>query len=401
MSEDQRQAYSSWRSVIQPQKEPLLNKARQLIGAEQVNPYTLFALGPDVSHWTPKNTDYSGVDFAILKIGGSENAPVYGNPYIDDTFNFWMDYFYNLPNPQGGVGVPIIVYYMQNPRVYLDNQMTMKNVEQCDEHTHPVLSDVKDEGILKALHNGSAWKPIYGFFYDYEEASYWTQGDPIGDVWQNFMIDDLTNRFRGKIKANEKPYPFPKIFQGLYSRLSFMTEHYGGAKNPSNLWDWLHRHPELETWPSNYPRKIPNLSVSEIRKSWLPQANWVPYLLAEEDDPKNPLRRLPWSFWQFSGEPDWNLYNGTPQELYSWLGFTPRAHVDNPVFTKGSLDRGTGVNVRYTPQVTLTNILGTMKAGSVVDVYGTKTVGNQLWIQINRDLWMCAKNGSQILITLS
>lgn len=397
--QQQETAYREWRTKIEPQPVPGKGRGLALATTEAVNPYSLMALGPDVSHWTPKSTDYSGCDFLIAKLGGSENAPQYGNPYSDDTLNYWAQVAYDLPNPQGGYGVPLIVYFMQNPRVYLDNQMTEPNLRQCSETTHPVFSEV-----LKAWHAGAAWKQIKEWFFDYEEASYWIQPPTDGDYWQRLFTDELRERFLHKFKANEAPYPFPKIPIGFYSRRSFMDLHYDGGKNPYSMWDYLHQHPEFSTWPANYPRKIPNVSVAEIRANWLPLASWVPYLLAEEDDPNHPLRELPWTYWQFSGEPDWNVFNGTPAELYKRLGFTPRSATTPPDPTPipvptvkyfATINKGiTDLHLRSAPNTTAPILVHGFNPGVRFPVETIKVDGAITWAGLGEFAWFAVKQGT-------
>jgi hypothetical protein len=390
-----KQLYQSWRNVIEPQPDPIQNKIRRLLGAD-VNPYSLMALGPDVSHWTPKDYNIEGSDFIVIKMGGSENAHEYGNPYTDDTFNYWIQKAWDTPNRHGGMGIPALSYWMQNPRVYLEGQMTEENLRQCTEETHPVFKE-----ILQAWHAGADWKYIYEWFLDYEEASKWGKTD---DYWQRFYDIELRDRFIHKMRANEQPYPFRQTKLGMYSRRTFMQDNFHPGphgENDFSIWSWLHNQPDFSTWCANYPRKIPNVSADEVRKNWLPLSNWVPYLIAEEDDPLNPKREKPWHYWQFSGEPDWSVYNGTPAELYARLGFTPRAIVVPPTDFKVGTLGSNGVRVRYTTSAaSLTNVLGILPAGSVVDIYETKEVGADLWVRINRGLWMCARQGTTKLITL-
>jgi hypothetical protein len=289
---------------------------------------------------------------------------------------------------------------MDNPRVYLEGQMTELNLRQCSEQTHPILSLV-----LPALHNGASWKyQIYGWYFDIEEASYWmSQGYTIDEYWQRLFEDELRDRWIHKIRADEQPYPFPKMHLGTYSRRSFLLQHFNpGAhgENDYSIMSYIRDHPDMKTWPANYPQKVPNVSCAEIRAKWLPRKEWVPYKLFDEVDELHPTHAKPWDIWQFNGEPDLNLWNGTPKEMYAEIGFTPRPATPPPavIFTKGTLGVD-GVKVRFGPGTTY-GILGILPAGSVIDVYEVKYSGSDVWVRINRGLWMCAKLGAQVLITL-
>lgn len=281
-----------------------------------INPYSLYALGKDISHYddlTVTDPRLVGVDFLIVKMGGSENNPrtPMGNPYIDDKFNRYVQLAYDLPNPQGGFGVPLIVYWMDGVRVYPDIGAVERNVHEYTEENHPVLSL-----MLQAWHAGAAWKQIKELFFDYEEPCYWMDAPyKIEEYWVKLFHEDLRDRFLHKMRNNPvgEKFPFPEIKLGLYSRRSFMDAH---ANSPYSMQIWLAQHPELSTWAANYPRRIPNTaSVAEVRKSWLPLESWKPYSLREDGS---------WDYWQFAGDPDWNLYHGTPQELYKRLDYTPR-----------------------------------------------------------------------------
>lgn len=295
-------AYRSWRSIIEPQLLPFEESTSRLVS---INPYSLMALGPDVSHWTPKNFNIEGSDFLIVKMGGSETTEPSKNPYIDSNFNYWAEVAWNTPNPMGGIGIPLIVYWMQNPRVYSEKNISKEDVLNFSDNDHPLL-----KVILQAWRSGNSWKQVKEWFFDIEEASTWGN---VNDSWQVLYTDDLFKRFVKKM-ANQD---LPRTKIGMYSRKSFLMQH-------KPVMDWLRVHPNVSSWPANYPRKIPNVSADEVRANYLPLANWIPYTLFDSNNQDVLSRDKLWDYWQFSGEPDWNVFNGTPQELYSRLGFTPR-----------------------------------------------------------------------------
>ncbi len=364
--DERERAYRAWRNVIEPQETRSAIGKLSLLAAEEVNPYSKMALGKDISHYDDLTVDdprISGVDFLIVKMGGSENHPrtPMGNPYLDDKFNRYVQLAYDLPNPQGGLGVPLIVYWMSGVRVYPDNGVVERNLHEYTEENHPVLSL-----MLKAWHAGAAWKQIKEIFLDYEEPCYWMDLPyKIEEYWVRLFHEDLRERFVFKMRNNpvDAAFPFPTIPIGLYSRKSFMDQH---NNSQYSLKPWLAQHPELSTWAANYPRKIPNTaSVAEVRKSWLPLPSWKVYSLRDDGS---------WTYWQFAGDPDWNLYNGTPQELYKRLNFTPRDAAAEPppapVPTKKvARVLASTLRMRSTPTTRLTtNVVKNLKQDDQVDV---------------------------------
>jgi hypothetical protein len=313
--------YRAQRAQIEPQPYPVTTRIRSALGVASLTAptrYSAFAFGPDLSHYdtgtlAEKLVKYRGVDFIIAKIGGSED---YRGPYIDDRWNDHAQLAYDLPNPQGGWGVPLIGYWFANPRTYLEGQMSMEDVKAFTNEAHPVMSK-----ILQALHNGAGWKQLKGFYQDYEEASYWiTAPWKMNDTWMTFYMEDIFDRLRG-IAGKDKT--FPKMRQGVYSRKSFVDLH---DTSVNSVQQYLCGKPDYDIWSASYPREVSNaLSVAEIKRDWLPLDGWNPYQFGS-----SPKRSLPVALWQFAGDVDWNVAMQTPAEMYKRLGFTPRGIVDPP-----------------------------------------------------------------------
>ena len=372
--EIERQAYLTWRTTIEPQPR---HELEGLLRFNAINRYSLMALGPDVSHWTPLDFNIEGSDFLIIKLGGSETSHPYKNPYLDVNFNYWVDRAYNTPNPQGGMGIPVLVYWMQNPRVYLENGISKEQLYQFSENNHPVFSEV-----LKGWHSGKAWKNIKEFFFDFEEASTWGQ---TNDAWQWIYTDELVNRLIHKQNANEQPYPFPEVKIGFYSRQTFIKRH------PAMM-NFLLVNKNISTWPANYPQRIPNVSAKEIRENYLPLDYWVPYPLLDMSKPENQLREKSWDYWQFSGEPDWNLFNGTPQELYNRLGFVPR-DIDEPEpdpipEEPTSAKVISNVNIRTMPSTKNNIPLGILQVGKEIEIADTIVNKEGKWRKVMLEVYI-------------
>lgn len=148
--------------------------------------------------------------------------------------------------------------------------------------------------------------------------------------------------------------------------------------------NWLRVNTDVSTWPANYPRRIPNsnpnITADEVRELYLPLDHWVPYPLLDMTLPDNKAREKSWDYWQFSGEPDWNVFNGTPQELYSRLGFVARENNNIPPEPDPIPEDPTSakviskVNIRTKPS-TLNNIpYGTLPVGTEIEI--TDTIRN-------------------------
>jgi hypothetical protein len=70
-----------------------------------------------------------------------------------------------------------------------------------------------------------------------------------------------------------------------------------------------------------------------------------------------------------------------------------------PVITSGKVAGANGVRMRVGPTTSYTQV-GVLPKGHVVDVAEVRAVGSDVWVRINRSLWMCAKQGTATLITL-
>jgi hypothetical protein len=222
----------------------------------------------------------------------------------------------------------------------------------------------------------------------------------IDEYWAKLYHEELRgNRLVHKMKNNspDDKYPFPEIPIGLYSRRSFMDQHYQGGKNPHSLWNWLIEHPELSTWAANYPRKVPNTAtVQEVRDNWLPLATWHPYSLRDDNS---------WTYWQFAGDPDWDLFNGTKEELYTRLKYVPRG-VTPPVPDPEPVEMITyatttkPVNMRKDPSTNQTAI-ALLPTGTKLEVVGTQNVGADVWRKVHYECWVADHVGNTTYLNIT
>jgi hypothetical protein len=358
----------------------ILQSIKSLVLPE--NPYSKMALGVDVSHWERFTADdLRGVDYIIAKIMGTESA---GGPVIDGNWNYYAQLAYDLD-------VPLMGYVFINPRVFIEGCMTVGNVESCPNEQHPLMGP-----MLKALANGSAWKQIKMMFADYEEASEWCNPPyHVDSFWMRYMIEDWRNRTKslmGKDVYNNG-HPFPRFEMGIYSRQTWVHQH---DTDDYSIERYLYGHPELQIWCANYPRRLPKTAKpADVRASWLPQSDWTPKPFGFTDK-----REKPWLFWQFSGDPDWNLFNGTKDELYSRVGYVPHGTITPPVVVpppapakRYFLTVNTSyVNVRTKPGITGKDV-GDLPAGTTVEVVPDMQADGYPWYKVIGGLYV-AKTGN-------
>lgn len=307
-------AHKAWRHIIEPQSVTIMSRVRSLLGI--VNPYTTYAFGPDLSHYDggtlpEKIAKYKGVNLIIAKMGGTED---YRGAYIDDNWNQHAQLAWDLD-------VPLLGYWFVGPRIFIEGAMTPLNADQCTNEQHPVIGP-----ILQALHNGRAWKQIKALFLDYEAPSYWCNAPyRVDSFWmRRYFEEDCRNRLAPLMGTLVDGYLFPTFEIGTYSRKNFIDEH---DTAPDSIQQYLISRPELQIWAAGYPREIPNTAtVAEIRASWMPDASWKPAAFGW-----SALRDMPVEIWQFAGDPDWNVFMGTPAQLYARLGFVPHGATPPPV----------------------------------------------------------------------
>jgi len=356
-----------------------------VVSGPTVNPYSTFALGKDFSHWDGPITAemVKGLDFVVGKIGGSENDPhsSLGNPYTDETFANNCQVAYDA-------GVPFMGYWFVGARVWIENAWTKSMVYTKPNESHPVM-----QSILPQLHAGNGWKAVSEFWLDWEDASDWTTyPGGIPAPWHTFYMDDLRARIAGL------PRKMPLV---VYSRKSYV-DRIEATDRDLNFSTWMSNRPEIGICAASWPRRIPNTATAaEVRANYLPAATWKPYTFGY-----SPAREKTWQYWQFSGDPDWIIYNGTPAELHARLGFTPRptdpgdqptdpGNPPPPVPTKQQLTiTAQLVNVRMAPDTSDDeNIItqwGTGKTADVAEVI-TDKAGNT-WAKVSLTAYVAVKN---------
>jgi len=317
-----------------------------LAAVEKTYDYSKCAFVLDVSHYDPKlilSKLKGNIDALIVKMGGTES---YGGIYSDDLWAQHIQDAYDLDIPCGA-------YLFGGPRIWLEGQNGIPNVEGRTDAEHPVL-----QFVLRQMKN----KVIHFFVIDIEAASLWTSAGQVTDTWLRFFCEDLFKRLR-------KYYPDMPF--GVYSSKSFLDEH------GKELATWLGTQPDLFMWEAIYPNTTPMVSTIDVVKATRrPAPTNKPSGIGWCND-----RPLWWSFWQYSGECvktdavvnllgqpvalDLNLYNGTKEALYKWLGYTPRG-ADLPVEPEptyryyAKMRAGQYPKLRSTPNASITtNVLDT------------------------------------------
>ena len=354
--------------------------------------YSTYALGRDLSHYDLVTLkDLEGYDFIIAKIMGCESQ---GGAYLDEKWNYHAQLAWDLPSPLSTpenplFGVPLIGYVFSNPRVFLEIPMTPENLANCSNEAHPVM-----QILIPALHAGSGWKQVLELYFDYEAPSYWIDAPyTVDDYWMRLFHLDVIARLK-KIKRDDPSFPLKKV--GMYSRRNFVEVH---DLNDFSIQRYLIGDPTIEIWAAGYPRKVPNnIGVAEIRANWLPLDTWMPAPFGWSKD-----RAMPVRYWQFNGEPDLNLYMGTVAKLYAELGFMPHEAAVIPVpvpsSLKGTVLSSIGVKIRKGPGTGFDQ-LGSCPKDFQVDIFETKQDGIYTWRRINRNMWMCSRQGTLDLMKI-
>lgn len=124
----------------------------------------------------------------------------------------------------------------------------------------------------------------------------------------------------------------------------------------------------------------------------MPLDYWVPYPLLDMSKPENQVREKSWDYWQFSGEPDWNVFNGTPQELYNRLGFVPR-DIDEPEpdpipEEPTSAKVISNVNIRTMPSTKNNIPLGILQVGKEIEIANTIVNKEGKWRKVMLEVYI-------------
>lgn len=266
------------------------------------------AFGIDLSRWQER-VDFqalakAGLDFVVLKCGGSET----GELYTDPTFHNRVQQAYDEKIPVIGA------YWFVGARYWLQRQHTIPGVENLEDEKHPIL-----QYMINILRNTA----IDVLFFDIEDASEW--GDRVTSTWHAFYIRDLVER----IRRQQAKGILRKFKLGIYSRRAWID-----AKS-KDLDIWLGTQPDVMIWAANWltGNQTPLPFEQIITKRPLPghqprSFGW------------SPQREKTWHAWQWAGDTghgyrsttgvtgangnpsglDLNLWNGTRDEMLKDLG---------------------------------------------------------------------------------
>lgn len=253
-----------------------------------------YSLGVDISHHNGvvniKTMSANGVAFVIAKCGDGRQI-VEGNPY--DVANYVDPRFSDNVQQAYDAGIPCGAYFYYRPDV-------PQGKTAVDDFQYRVLK--------YALKNKVAGKSFHFLAIDIEEKTN-----------TNTNTRDMLQTFAGWIWQDAQFANIPLLF---YTSISYLNEYpavrdwLSPQANPKEMW--------MAQWVDPAYPKI-RTTWQELRQKYLPL------------DTAKPLTPgfANWRFWQWSscymgmegagsGEIDLNFYNGTTEQLYSWLKFTPR-----------------------------------------------------------------------------
>lgn len=266
------------------------------------------AVGIDISRWQER-VDFdvlasAGLDFVILKCGGSET----GELYTDQTYHNRVQQAYDQKIPV------IAAYWFVGARYWLQRQHTIPGVENLEDEKHPVL-----QYLINVVRNTA----IDALFFDIEDASEWSGRTTA--AWHAFYIRDLVERIRRQQQSGK----LRKFKMGVYSRREWIDT------KAKDLDIWLGTQPDLLIWTANW------LSGNQTA---LPFNQIVSKRPLSGHQPRSfgwsQQRAKTWHIWQWAGDVghgyrstsgvtkadgkpsglDLDLYNGTRDEMLKDLG---------------------------------------------------------------------------------
>lgn len=300
--------------------------------------YKKFARGIDFYHGHEINWDIvlPHIDFGIAKCSEST--------YFKDTdFAKTVEVFYKADKP-------LLAFHYYDAKYYPSLQFDYND----DTKWVPASKDLQ----LINMTDYIKFKKIYGLAVDIEEFG----NTRVSPSWFSKGAKIFTGRTKDWLSAN-KSYVRPLV----YSRQYFIDEYAPEINN------WIHNY---DTWVAQWywnNDRTDRLTWEQFEVTIPPDTAKVGLLGASTT----------WKFWQYSGDRfifpgvlnnqgvnrtiDLNLFNGTVEQLHSYLGFIPgQVPVTPPVVYK-TYKVITGVNVRVNPSLT-SPVVVYLQPGTLVEV---------------------------------
>lgn len=211
------------------------------------------------------------------------------------------------------VDIPILAYFWFEGKYY--------NAFGLDESNWP---SPEDDRQVNKLFSSIANRKIYGLFIDEEDK------DQVTPAWSIAACGQFAHRVRDRLSR----------LYGAEFPLGLYTGNWYWQNNKAPF-AWMANKNLIQMgWVAIYP-----YSKTYVKTTW--EDMWELHM-PRDDYPVPTLNWDNWKFWQFSGDKfilpgiengaggpsalDLNLYNGTKEQLYKFLNFTPKPdHGDPPV----------------------------------------------------------------------
>ena len=215
------------------------------------------------------------------------------------------------------IGLPAVGYHVTDPRIYTAMQV-------LDENRWP---GIEDDPQMVRIRKSLLHKLLYGLAVDVEVTKEYN-GNVIPDAW-------LSKTARHCKDMIDREYGDLYEFRPLYS-----ADWYMDGYSPSSK-VWLHQH---DLWWAKYiqPKSVTALLRWEDLEQYLPDEKYWPYpeCTGIVDGRKRAI------LWQWTGDTfvlpgiygaghkatalDFNLFDGTADEWYELIGFTPASDPVDP-----------------------------------------------------------------------
>ena len=302
-----------------------------------MNRYEKMALGVDISHYQPV-VDYSKLakdfDFAIVRCGG-------GDGESDSKFAEHVQGCYDAD-------IPAMAYYWFDPIPYF--RWGLNNLPEPKDD--PCLTHLKHLLQYKAIHvifiDIEQWWADWGKYYDFLAKKIAGSDVPlVSPAWMQKTIDLFLNHIQDD--------PVLKNYPLIVYTAKHFTDRYQSVDVANQLSKYC-------IWVANYPAESYPPCTTHL-KDRVELVNYLP------KDTTNPVLfgTAQWSFWQFSGDRltlpyitdtlkrpsgmDFNLYNGTKEKLYDWLGITVAPPVEpEPEPEPDPEEPGQDDDLKFTPE---------------------------------------------------
>lgn len=332
-----------------------------------LDPSTM-AIGFDVSHWNSQPDSFFweakeklGLAFLIVKVSDGKqvrkgNSQDISN-YVDDKCHRFIQLAYDLD-------IPCLVYHYYQPTV---DQSPTK------------ATDWQYRALNTAIGNLGPNKSYYGVVIDAEEKSDTvpnTSGEMIR-FW-NWLTDD------------DK---YGQVFRPWYSSIGWFNW-------CTDLREWVGRKDANQVlWMAQWVFKVGLSATLDTLRGMLATVNMKVQTPGFAD----------WKFLQVGvfniggGALDVDVYKGTKEQLYSWIGYVPHSEPEpeepepeEPVYGVVNVSP---LNIRDDPSIITGEVMGALKKGAVVEILERvdDSLGNE-WLHVNIDAFIAGTYNGKVYV---